>query len=258
MTVIKCPNCDSDVSDKATYCINCGCLLNNKKKLFCKECNNEISIEDKICSKCGCPINNNILNLKDNDVYNNNLKKHESNKNIIKIIIIISAVFGLFIWIYIYKTIRYKGYFSVTTGRMLVGAQNAEYCGNMIKSVWSNTIWHDDDSKTDKYTKTNGVFNDDFNDSLKLLFEDPEFIDIVNQVKQNQDEVNDFMKELKNPPLGWEDAHSYLKDHYDDYISITNLCINPSGSLDTYSRKFNDVDESCVNNYNKLKLYFDE
>lgn len=31
MSLIKCPECGKEISDKASYCLNCGCPLNNKE-----------------------------------------------------------------------------------------------------------------------------------------------------------------------------------------------------------------------------------
>jgi len=140
---------------------------------------------------------------------------------------------------------------------MLSGAADAEGCGNLIKKVWSNTIWERDDSVTDKYTKKNGVFNDDFNDSLSSLFSDSSFAVKTDSVEKNQKEVNKIMKELKNSPEEWEDAYNDLKDYYDDYLTLTNLCTNPSGSLQTYSTNFSKADSDALNGYNKMKSYLD-
>ena len=65
---------------------------------------------------------------------------------------------------------QYEKNLNTIVYKMLNGAADAESCGNKIKKVWSNTIWEDDDPETDKYTKTNGVFNEDFNTSLTALF----------------------------------------------------------------------------------------
>lgn len=60
MAIIKCPNCDNTVSDKAVKCINCGYVLSKNMINFCSECGNELNINDIVCSKCGCPIERNL------------------------------------------------------------------------------------------------------------------------------------------------------------------------------------------------------
>lgn len=141
--------------------------------------------------------------------------------------------------------------------KMLDGSVEAEDCGNLIKSVWYNTIWEESDVETDKYTKRNGVFNEDFNDSLDLLFNDNEFKEKIYSIEQNQEEVESLFKKLKNPSENWEEAYLDLKEYYDDYLTFTNLCINPSGNLQTYSTNFNETDSDVSNDYDKMKAYLD-
>lgn len=152
---------------------------------------------------------------------------------------------------------QYEKNLNTIVYKMLNGAADAESCGNKIKKVWSNTIWEDDDPETDKYTKTNGVFNEDFNTSLTALFTDPDFMKTIDDIEKNQSEVNKIMNDMKNPPEEWEDAYNDLKEYYDNYLILTNLCINPSGSLQTFSTNFNDADTDTINSFNKMKTYLD-
>ena len=48
------------------------------------------------------------------------------------------------------------------------GGSVAEKMCNLTKQVWYNTIYEERDSITDKYTRSGGVFHDDFNTSLSL------------------------------------------------------------------------------------------
>lgn len=267
MAMIKCPKCAEDVSDKSAKCVHCGHVLIEEPKLFCEECGNEIKKSDKICSKCGCPVDKKqepqkveVTKVK----LGNGIPKK---KIIIGIVVLLLIVGGMFEFITIKNNSdkkknqelseQYKDNLNTITYKMLSGAADAESCGNKIKKVWSNSIWKDDDSETDKYTKTNGKFNDDFNDSLSALFADPDFIKITDSVKQNQKEVNKLMKEMKNPLEEWTDAYNDLKDYYDDYLTLTNLCTNPSGSLQTYSTNFSNADTDALNGYNKIRSYLD-
>lgn len=267
MAMIKCPKCNEDISDKSTKCVHCGYVLMEEPKLFCEECGNEIKKSDKVCSKCGCPIDKKqepqkveVTKVK----IGNGISKKKIVIGIVALLLIVGGIFG-FIAIKNNNdkkkaqelSQQYKDNLSTITYKMLSGAANAESCGNKIKKVWSNSIWKDDDAETDKYTKTNGRFNEDFNDSLSALFADPNFIKITDGVEQNQKEVNKLIKEMKNPPEEWKDAYNDLKDYYDDYLTLTNLCTNPSGSLQTYSTNFSNADTDALNGYNKMKSYLD-
>ncbi len=49
------------------------------------------------------------------------------------------------------------------------------------------------------------------------------------------------MKKLKIPPESFK-MSIMIEDIYDEYISFTNLVIDPQGSLKTFSENFNDGD----------------
>lgn len=270
MAMIKCPKCNKDISDKSEKCVHCGNVLIEKSKIFCEECGNELKQKEKFCKKCGCPINEKkeIPEPQKVEVTKVSIGNSFSKKKIIIILTSILIVIGITIGgIIIYKNIqekkakelseKYKQNLSTITYKMLDGAAKAETCGNKIKKVWYNSIWKENDSETDKYTKKDGVFNSDFNVSLSALFADSDFITTKNKVKGNQLEVNGLMKKMKNPPEEWKDAYDDLKDYYDDYLTLTNLCIDPSGSLQTYSTKFSNADSDTVNGYNKMKTHID-
>lgn len=266
MAMIKCPKCNEEISDKAIRCIHCDNILVKKGKSICKECGSEIKNGENFCGKCGCPVSDKkeILHPQKVEVTKvtlwNNLSREKRIIGIISILAVIGIIAGIIV---VNKdnekqlNEQYKENLSTITYKMLDGAASAENCGNQIKSVWYNTIYKKDDYKTNKYTKTYGVFNDDFNDSLSKLFSDSTFISLTDEVEENIKEVSNLMKKMKNPPEEWEEAYDELKDYYDDYLTLTNLCINPTGSLNTYSSNFNDADSDVLNGYNKMKTYLD-
>ena len=104
---------------------------------------------------------------------------------------------------------------------MLDGAAKAENAGNLIKSVWYNAIYEERNSETD------------------------------------QSEVTNLMKQLKEPPKKYEEAYSVLKVYYDNYLKMTKIVINPTGSLNAFSEDFNTYDNNTVDSYEKMKLYLD-
>lgn len=57
MALIKCPECGSDVSDKAPVCPKCGVDIaldnSNESANICPDCGNKIDSASKICTNCG-------------------------------------------------------------------------------------------------------------------------------------------------------------------------------------------------------------
>ena len=103
----------------------------------------------------------------------------------------------------------------------------------------------------------NGKFVDDFNDALSELFADENFSNNISEIETNQYEVANLMKQLKEPPKKYEEAYSVLKVYYDNYLKMTKIVINPTGSLNAFSEDFNTYDNNTVDSYEKMKLYLD-
>jgi uncharacterized paraquat-inducible protein A len=59
MSLINCPECDNQISDKSSTCIKCGYPLSKYKNITCPECNTSISYKINVCTHCGYPLNSN-------------------------------------------------------------------------------------------------------------------------------------------------------------------------------------------------------
>ena len=253
MALIKCPNCNGEISDQSCNCIHCGYIISNNNTITCKECGCPISKEDKICNNCGCPI-----------------KKSKAKKIIIiTICIFVVAIISSVIINSLInekkkadeekkeqELIQYKEKINLTANKILTYAVDAENCGNTIKSIWYNTIYEKSDDKTDKYTKDSyRYFNDDFNTSLNKYFADSPYIELVNNIEENQKTINNAINELSNPPEEMKEAYADLKQLYNDYIALNNYCTNPQGNLTSYSTGFSDADSKVSNDYNIMRRY---
>ncbi|MCB6622289.1 zinc ribbon domain-containing protein [Mediterraneibacter sp. 210702-DFI.5.30] len=275
MAMTTCPNCGEQISDKAKKCVHCGTVLVQEEKKYCPDCGAELEEGMDTCPKCGCPIENIIETEKTpQQVEVAGVKITKKSKKIIMIAIIavIGAVMIAAIGVQTHKknvaakaaaeaqkqSEEYGTNLNLAAYTMLSGASDAETCGNLIKNVWYNAIYKESDSKTDKYTKPNGYFVSDFNDALKNLFSDSSFSGRIADINSNKDTVNSLMKKLKNPPEEYKDAYEALSKLYDAYISLTNLATDPTGSLQTFSKNFNDADNETLNCYNALKMYLEE
>ena len=272
MAMIQCPQCGGTISDKAVKCIHCGLVLKEESKKFCPECGAEISPGATICDKCGCPVEPEKQGEESPqkvEVTSVKLKAPGINKKALGIVaavilVIIAGAFGLK-YSNEQKAIKqaeeaskkYREDLETISLSMLSGAVTAETCGNLMKKVWSNAIYEKADYETDKYTKENGRFVDDFNDALLNLYIDNDYSKKIESIESNQESVAQSMKDMKNPPDDWKDAYDDLKSLYDAYIKLTNMAVNPTGSLQTFSNDFNSADTAFSTEWGKMKLYFD-
>ena len=266
MALINCPQCGKEISEKALECPSCGFKITNedneaKEHLKCEECGKEIPDGETSCSSCGCPINADIKEELPQkvEIKNGNSPKLDSNKRnkIIVVVAVILAIVGIAFAVNHQKTERYKSILKYTTEIMLEGAAAAEDVGGLVHDVWYNTIFEESDSITDKYTKDGYWFYDDFNDSLAALSTDSDFEIKVNFIKANREFVKESMKELTDPPRKYQEAYETLKDYYDAYLDLTNLVVNPSGNLQSYTSNYNDADSDVLKCYNVMQSYIE-
>lgn len=269
MALIQCPNCGKPISDKANSCIHCGFEISPEKERHCIECGAVLTNEVTVCPHCGCPVDSQPDSSQaPQQVEVTGVKVSQKSKKVFAIVIAAICVIlsGVFIAQQIQKQNAEKEairisqeYFSnlkLAATTILSGAADAEDCGNLIKQVWYNAIYEEIDPETDPYTRPHGYFFvSDFNVALNNLFSDSDFAEKIDDIKRNQVSVQLRMRDLKNPPDDYKDAYEALSDFYDAYINLTNLAVNPTGSLQTFSSNFNDADTETSNCYSALQLY---
>ena len=281
MALIKCSNCEKDISDKAKVCPHCGQAvvldtleIEETAPLLCEECGAEISVGMESCPNCGCPVpeKKELIEESPQKVEVTAVNLPPIAKNTKKYIVIaIVAVIAIIAAILIGNNIKqknleaeaarlkeeYAANLDTASFTMLLGAIEAEEAGNLIKSVWYNAIYEERDTKTDKYTRPDGWWVDDFNEALSNLFSDSDFREKISSIETNQETVAQLMKDLKNPPEEFEDAYDAIKELYDAYTELTNLATSPTGSLQTFSESFNAADSETVNCYEAMQMYID-
>ena len=268
MAMMECPNCGEKVSDKAKKCVHCGAVLIPEVKKYCQECGTELETESEICPNCGCPVEDKEKTENvPQQVEVTGVKIAGKSKKIIAIGAVVLLAAMLIVAAVLQgqkkkeaeeaakRIEEYSVNLELATYTMLSGASEAETCGNLIKKVWYNAIYEERDDSTDKYTRPKGYFVSDFNEALQNLYLDTSFSSRVSGINDNQETVNSLMKQLKNPPEDYEDAFETVSELYDAYTSLTNMVIDPSGSLQTFSENFNNADSEMVNCLNSMKLY---
>ncbi|MDE5604096.1 MAG: zinc ribbon domain-containing protein [Eubacterium sp.] len=262
MAIIKCPNCKKDISDKAISCPSCGVILQNKTSTVntCKECGSELRNDYSYCRNCGCPINSNNEQVQTNQIEVINIKHKKTAKNkkpIIICIILVIAILSTYAISQKVKVSNYETTLNSVSTLMIEGASTAEDAGNLIHDVWYNTIFEKRNAETDKFTMTSNKksFNDDFNDSLANLFSDYTFCNKLETIRENRASVISMMKELTNPPKEYQEAYSILKDYYEAYSELTDLVLNPTGTLTTFTNDFNEAEQKVLDAFEAIAIY---
>lgn len=263
MAMIKCPKCNKDISDKSNKCIHCGYDLETRNIKKCVECGTKLENNMTICPQCGCPVETTNTQKVEVTKIRNPFSKKQVIISLCMILMILALVlFGIYANKQKQKKINeenlanYQDYMNDAAMKMIEGAAQAEYCGNLIKEVWSDTINEEHyNSSTSKYIKTKYGYTSDFNTSLNTLLEDEDFSKKIILIKNNREDVDEIMKKLINPSEEHKEAYATLKEYYDNYYSLTELAISPTGSLTTYSSNFNQADTDTVKSYNKMKKY---
>lgn len=240
MSLINCPECGKEISDKVKACPNCGFPL----------------VEEQVVETPNLPQQVELT------------KVNLGTKNYKKPLMIVAAV--LVLGIVLFLGIRYlnqqkeKNAFEesfnnyvdtlslIRLGAIAGGAEAEKYT-NLVASVWNNTIREERDSTTDKYTRPDGFFVEDFNDALHNLIMDSSSISTIASIKNNQTAVQELMKLLQSPPVGLERCYDTVTEMYSAYLGITELAVNPKGSLNSFNEERRQKIDAFLDAYNRLE-----
>ena len=271
MAMINCPNCGQDVSEKAKKCIHCGVELikETQKELKCVECGAILEEKAESCPQCGCPVEKDALD-KPQQVEVASIKMADkTKKSIIGIVIAVVVLIMCGVGYKVYSDNKEKQEYEESYNTyvdnikkiqvlMYSGASEAESLCNLTIRVWANAIYEDKDDTTDKYTRPRGYFVSDFNEALANLYADSSTQSKIESIEKNQASVRDWMKQIQNPPVGLEKCYDTLSSLYEDYKVLTDLAINPSGSLSTVSDKKNEVITDFIATFETLDTQIPE
>ena len=270
MAMINCPECGQEISDKAKKCIHCGKVFVEeeviKEEIKCEECGVVLAETDEICPNCGCPIEkqNESNEVKPQQVEVASIKMAKKTKRIIiavviALIICIAGGVGYKIYSDVKAEQDYQENYNTYIDNlekaqvlMLTGGSDAETLCNLTLRVWYNTIYEERDDTTDKYTRPNGWWVDDFNEALANLYSASSTKETISDIESNQASVKELIKKLQNPPEGLDKCYDTVSDLYDAYKTLTDLAINPSGNYSGFSGNKSDAVSDFMSAYEKL------
>lgn len=237
----------------------------------CPECKKEISDKVRVCPFCGYPFESKTdaeQGAQKVEITSVNIKSKNPAK-MRKIIFGVVAVvaflaIGSFFYIYMQNN-NQKSIFNnyvetlvLGMDTMLDGGSDAESLLNLTGRVWYNTIYEKSDSETDKFTKNGSIFNEDFNTSLFNLSSDSSTLSTIFIIEKNQGIVESIMKDLQNPPKGLENCYETVTELYSLYKGFTDLAINPSGNYNSFTENKSNKIDKFMELFNKLKTQIPE
>ena len=218
----------------------------------CPECGKEISDAAQSCPYCGHPI------AQEPQPQDMPPVPRKSKRSIIiaACVLALVAVVGIFVGVQQKQASDRAAYIASLNelrAQTIRGGSVAEKMCNLTKQVWYNTIYEERDSITDKYTRSGGVFHDDFNTSLSLLYAEDNTATVISGLQASRELVDGIMADLQNPPTEFTACYEAADSLYDAYCGLIDLAVSPSGSLKTYSENFSKYDEDLLKYYNKLE-----
>lgn len=150
---------------------------------------------------------------------------------------------------------EYQGYIDYIYICVAKSAFECDECGRLIHAVWSNTIFHTDDAETDPFTKEDGGFRDDFNDSIDALFNDSEFKEKTARITEARFEAEEYIKKMMSPPEKYREAYAAAKEMYDSFMQFSTLVLSPSGNLKSYTESFGILEQDITNKIKNANLH---
>ena len=272
-----CTKCGQQVNDEAIICPFCSQPLMQHQppiqSINCTRCGVQLPPNYAMCPYCGQPTNERyVYNV---IPYAQPAEKKKGSKAIWFVVIIsLILIVGLVGWI-VYdkmkeneekeeradKIIEYHDFLASFYNEIAKSGNQIEDTSILILKVWKNSIYHTEDPETDKYTRKEngqGDFYDDFNESLKVLFNDPSFKDTLATIKEHQKNVDKMYRKLTDPPTRYKDAYEAAKDLYSAYSEFCECAINPTGNYQQATDKHNTTDKNCVKYLNELYSYLED
>ena len=237
----ECPYCAEVINVNAIKCKHCKTLLDQERLPL----DNDLPV-----------INQTTLGIKDkkSSVYRK-IKPVQAISIIIGIIVI--AIFAMAYYNNqkeLEATQLYAENIDAITFEMLQSAAEAEIVLNLTARVWFNSIYKEEDFETDRFTRKDGKWVEDFNDALSNLFADSDFLYEVSSIEYSQTQVEALMKSLQGPPKEYERTYETLLDLYAAYQGLVELAINPKGNLNSFSSNKEEKLDKFLDIYRRLEM----
>lgn len=226
--------------------------------ITCPECSKEISDRVKSCPHCGFPLTEENNETQKVEISSVNLKMGASKKKKLITLIVSILVIGVVVFVgYLsyskQKAKEYSTNVNLLMSEMLSSGSDAESLMNLTSKVWSNTIYKKFDSETDKYTRKNGYWESDFNNSLDNLFKDSSTKTKIENIKSSEVKVSEMMKKLQKPPKEYEKLYDTLLELNSSYQATIDLAKSPQGNITAFNNNKNEKINKFMEIYKKIQ-----
>ena len=259
---MKCKHCGKEVSSKAITCPFCGKVLMGdyyeeqlRGNKVCEECGNTIQGGMSKCPSCGCPVQLFVKESRTTEKASERSSgKNTSSRTVKRILVFLILCIIVLVGILIGYRMVYRERLVFAVQEMMDGAEKSEIACNLVNDVWYNSIYMISDENTDRFTKNDAGFVDDFNDALDSLFEDTQYQKTVTEIQNNRNDVVLSIKRLQHPPLGMKESFSILMELYDAYYSLTVMALHPTGSYSSYNENLGILLDQITKLYYELTI----
>ena len=130
------------------------------------------------------------------------------------------------------------------------GASSAEKICVTTYNTWKDSIFNSPSEDTKKYV--NGA--KDFNEAVENVYEDDEISDQLNDVNDTEDDLDDYIRKIQNPPEEFDKCYDAAIELNTSFKQLADLANDPSGmNLSDYGDAESERVDSFVSDAEKLK-----
>ena len=213
-------------------CINCGARTSGN---FCSNCGMEVPDFYEKANRAGAGKNSSKVIIA-----------------IVSVIVVMAIAAGIAVCLTAYKQMienQYADNLDSFLVEVTSGAVEAETQGNLVAAVWYDAIWGNT-SEEDTYKYVAGAA--DFDEALENLYLDEDFQAKSATLNDKRNAAYELMLELQEPPDKYKACYDLALELYSQYSMLIDLVTYPTGSYNSYSEKFEELDTQVAELCGKL------